>query len=142
MKNIVINFYLLWGAWQDFREKKISVTYLKVGVVLGLILLLYDFFNKQVNSKEMILSFLPGIIFICISKITKEKIGIGDGLVFLLIGIFWGEKTWMLWQTSLVLSSLYSFIMIVAKKSKLENQIAFIPFVWLGHFLLWSFYYD
>ena len=139
MKNIIINFYLLWGAWQDFREKKISVMYLKVGVVLGLILLLCDFLNKQVNSKEMILSFLPGIIFLCISKITKEKIGIGDGFVFLLIGSFLGEKTWILWQISLVLSSLYSFFMIVAKKGKLKNQIAFIPFVWLGHLLLWSF---
>ena len=142
MKQIVMTLYLLWGTLQDVKEKKISVTYLKIGALLSFLYLLWEIWNKNMRGKEVMLSLLPGVIFLLLSKLTKEKVGVGDGFVFLVIGICLGSSmTWMVCQLGLILSSVYSLLILLLKRGNRESQIAFIPFIWLAHFLLWSLKY-
>ena len=142
MKQILMNLYLLWGAIQDLKEKKISLVYLKVGVVLGLLFFIGEIKRQNLIVGEITLSFLPGIMFLFVAKISREKIGVGDGWLFLIVACWLGAKeTWALWQMSLVLSSIYSFVMLITKKYSFSYCIAFVPFVWLAHLLLWSLYY-
>ena len=137
-----MNLYLLWGAIQDLKEKKISRFYLNVGVILGILFFIGEIRQRNLEIVEVLLSFLPGIIFLLIAKISKEKIGYGDGWLFLIIAC-WMEarETWILWQLSLFISSVFSFILIIIKKCNVKSSIAFIPFIWLGHLVLCSMIY-
>lgn len=142
MKQILMNLYLLWGAIQDLKEKKISMIYLKVGVVLGLLFFMGEIQRQNISIEEVLLSFLPGILFLFVAKLSGEKIGFGDGWLFLIVACWLGmRETWALWQISLVLSSIFSFVMLIAKKYSRNYCLAFVPFVWLAHLLLWSLYY-
>lgn len=126
---------------QDLKEKRLSMIYLEIGAVLGILFFMGEIESRKLDI-EIIFSFLPGIIFLLISKITKEKIGEGDGWLFLILGGCMGAKnTWLLWQISLILSSVFSLIVLVSKKNKAESQIAFVPFIWTAHVLLWSLHY-
>ena len=137
-----MNLYLLWGAIQDLKEKKISMIYLKVGVVLGLLFFMGEIQRQNISIEEVLLSFLPGILFLFVAKLSGEKIGFGDGWLFLIVACWLGmRETWALWQISLVLSSIFSFVMLITKKYSRSHCMAFVPFVWLAHLLLWSLYY-
>ena len=142
MKNIVMTVYLLWGTLQDLKEKKISVTYLKIGVTISVLFLIWEAWHRNVNGKEFVISLLPGLFFLLISKLAKEKVGAGDGYIFLIIGCCLGSSmTWMICQLGLILSSIYSFLILLLKRGNRNSQIAFVPFIWLAHFLLWSLKY-
>ena len=142
MKQMLMNLYLLWGAIQDLKEKKISLLYLKVGVMMGLLFFIGDIKRQDITIGEIIFSFLPGILFLIAAKISREKIGFGDGWLFLIVACWVGmRETWALWQISLVLSSIFSFVMLITKKYSRSYCMAFVPFVWLAHLLLWSLYY-
>ena len=91
---------------------------------------------------EVVLSFVPGTIFLLVGKVSKEKIGYGDGWLFLIIACWLGmRETWELWQVSLFLCSLFSFVILLAKKINSKHCMPFIPFVWLAHLLLWIMIY-
>ena len=136
MKYGLMNLYLLWGAIQDLKEKKISLVYLKIGLIIGIVFFLEKIIGQKLAVMEVFLSFVPGMLFLLIGKISKEKIGFGDGWLFLVIGC-WMEmrETWMLWQVSLFLCSLFSLVILVVKKFNTKYCIPFIPFVWLTHLL-------
>ena len=88
------------------------------------------------------LSLVPGLIFLLIAKVSKEKIGLGDGWLFLIIAAWVGtETTWIIWYGSLLLSALFSIVMVILKKYKMQSQLPFIPFIWLAHLFLWSLNY-
>lgn len=138
MKDVWMNLYLLWGTLQDIKEKKISITYLRVGAIGSVLFFIKERMQHQWNVIDIILSLVPGLVFLFIAKASKEKIGFGDGWLFLIIAGWMGtEITWKLWQSSLLLSSFFSFAMLMLKKYKLQNQIPFIPFVWLAHLMIW-----
>ena len=71
---------------QDLREKKISLLYLKIGAGVALMFLLWGIGNQGIKIMDILVSCLPGILFLSLAKLTKEKIGEGDGLLFLIIG--------------------------------------------------------
>lgn len=139
MKHGLMNLYLLWGTLQDMKEKKISRTYLRIGAILSLLFFIGEGARQDLNVMVVFLSLVPGLIFLLIAKVSKEKIGLGDGWLFLIIAAWVGtETTWTIWYGSLLLSALFSIVMVVLKKYKMQSQLPFIPFIWLTHLLLWS----
>ena len=143
MKNMLLNLYLFWGMLQDLKERKISFIYLMVGAIIGVLFLIEGFFGQCLEVIDILFSFLPGIIFLLIAKFSKEKIGFGDGWLFLILGGWIGsKKIWALWQLSLVLSATFSLLMLGIKKCRIKSQIPFIPFVWLIHLIFMGANYE
>ena len=139
MKHGLLNLYLLWGTLQDIKEKKISRTYLRIGAILSLLFFIGEGNRQNLNMMVVFLSLVPGLIFLLIAKVGKEKIGLGDGWIFLIMAGWMGaEITWTIWYISLILSAFFSFVMMVLKKYKMQSQLPFIPFVWMAHLFLWS----
>ena len=68
-----------------------------------------------------------------ISVVTREKIGYGDSLVFLAIGlIIGGEKCFVIIFWSFLLCSIFSLVAIILKKTTFKSTVAFMPFVLAG----------
>lgn len=140
MIEMILNVYLFWGALQDVREKTISHYFIKVGILIGLANCLWEIYLQVFYGKERILSLVPGIVFLVIAKISAEKIGYGDGMVFLILGSCMKPfEIWCLWQVSLWLDTIYSLIMVTIKKLQFHSKVAFLPFVWVAYNLLMLF---
>ena len=136
MLNVIVNVYLLWGSIQDIRKKIISASYIKTGFVLGIVHIIWEWRQQIFVLHEKGLSLVPGIILLIIAKLSKEKIGYGDGILFLILGICMKPNDmWNLWQISLLLSTITSVLMVIMKKWKLCSMVPFIPFVWVAHLM-------
>ena len=88
----MIQAYVLLGTLgvhsvEDIREKKISVTITLFSGIVGIILHLL-FQNQSIYA--MLAGMLPGIGIFILGRLTKGKIGMGDGLVFMLTGLYRG----------------------------------------------------
>lgn len=142
MVSIVVSVYLFWGAWQDFCRKKIENNYLCIGGILGFIFRVVSLSEGGVTVREWSSALIPGILLLIIAKATNEKIGYGDGLVFLILGNFFMiSEVWMILQTAIFLVMIFSFILVCSKKVFKEYQIPFLPFLWISHMLLWGLNY-
>lgn len=129
--------FLFICAVTDIKKKKISVVVCVVFLVAGLTV---DILYKMESLEElgnMWQSFLPGIILILLAVVTKEKIGKGDGLVMVVMGILLGiEKSLEIFMTALFLSAVVAIGLIITKKVKRNYEIPFVPFLAVGMCLM------
>lgn len=139
---MIVNLYLFWGAWQDLRRRKISNNYLWIGGILGVVYRTINLVTGAVVLREWLWALIPGVIFITIAKVTKEKIGLGDGWVILIMGNFLNlmEVCYML-QAAIFVVIIFSCMLLCSKKVTREYQIPFLPFLWTAHTFLWGLYH-
>ena len=139
---IITNIYLFWGTLQDVRRKKISDHYLLTGGLAGIFFKIVSLLKGQLEVRQWVIAFLPGILFLVVAKITKEKIGMGDGLLLLILGNSMKlMEIYMLLQMAIIIVAAAALIMICGKKVSGDYQIPFLPFLWLSHILLWRLGY-
>lgn len=139
---MLLNLYLLWGAWQDLRKRKITNSYLWFGGIWGMVRIGICFVLGTVSFIEWIQALIPGVLFLLIAKMTGEKIGMGDGWVIMIIGNFLNiRKLWYVVQVAITIVFLFSIIMLCSKKKDKEYQIPFLPFLWMGHTFMWGIAY-
>lgn len=89
--------------------------------------------TQSVDWKLSIAGGAAGIIFLGISKITKEAIGYGDSLAILVLGIYLG--IWGLIEvlvTSFFILGVLGLIWIVTKRKK-NFAFPFYPFLTMGY---------
>lgn len=123
---ILVLLFLGINAILDFKYKKIpwvlSICFIVIGI--GSVLI-----SSPINWWQF-LGAIVGIGIILISVCTKQAIGLGDGLVLLVVGIFIGLwKTLMILFLSGILVAVVGIIMMVQKKGNLKTSLPFIPFI-------------
>ena len=85
-----------------------------------------------------LIAFIPGVVVLALAKITKEKIGMGDGWVVIILGNFMTVfEICILLQIAIVLADIFSLILLCRKRVSVSYSIPFLPFLWMSHFLLW-----
>lgn len=120
------------SAFIDIKTKSVSFKVLLAYGVLG-VLNIFSF-DKQ-NLFTALGGAFIGVLVLVLSKLTRGGIGMGDGLLLIVTGLFWG--TWK--NTELLLGSfffaaLFSIILLIAKKADRKKEIPFIPFLLLSFF--------
>lgn len=79
------------------------------------------------------LDMVPGLLFILISWTTGEKVGYGDGVMIIIMGLVMHSWTCITAVMSgLFISSMFSIVMIIFRKVKIRDRIPFIPFLAVG----------
>lgn len=142
MNEILANLYLLWGAIQDIRKRKISNIYLWTGGIVGGVFRIIEFSHDLQAIGEWTLAVVPGLLLLLLSKITKEKIGSGDGLVLLVLSnIMTFFEICMLLQIAMILLLIFALVLWSSRKFSKDYPIPFLSFLWLSHLLLWRFGY-
>jgi prepilin signal peptidase PulO-like enzyme (type II secretory pathway) len=87
----------------------------------------------SITAVSIAIDMLPGIMFLLISWTTNEKIGYGDGMMILIIGLIMHSQLCITAVAiGLVISSMFSVIMIFTKRMNLRTRIPFIPFLTIG----------
>ncbi len=118
---------------EDIKIKRIRLVVVNAFAILGVILhILY----QRISWIDMICGALLGVILLIIGYFTKEKIGYGDGLIFVATGIYLGfwNNLILLWLST-TLAGIYGLILMIFKKKKKDNEIPLVPFI-LGVYVL------
>lgn len=134
----VINGAMLaFCSIQDIREKKISLWKIKVYGILAAAISLWKLFSLNEDLGilicRLLAGLLPGIFLLILSKITREAIGYGDGLILLFIGLslgFW--ECIGIFFTGLLGVFLAALLILLFFGRKKRLEIPFIPFLLTG----------
>ena len=116
---------------EDIRKRKITTTYLVLFAILGILLLCRE---PEFELFGIITGVAVGAGLLGISILTGESIGKGDGMVFLVTGIFLGGSLNLeLLFISLLYAAIFSIGILIFKRGGRKQEIPFIPFVFLGY---------
>lgn len=139
---MIVSVYLLWGAWQDVRSRKIKNNYLWLGGCIGIMYRIINITLKQAVWEKWLWALIPGVVLLVIAKITKERIGLGDGWLVLVLGNFLsiGEICCVL-QLALFLVFVFSIFLLWIKKISRKFEMPFLPFLCAAYIVLWGFDY-
>lgn len=130
--NILVTMILLCNTIYDLRYKKVSLVFLEISGVFGVIMWI---FKRQISWQELLLGVLIGILFLLIAKLTNQ-IGEGDGIILIVLGIYLG--VWQLTAVllmSLFLTAIFSIILLVAFKKNRKYTIPFVPFIFVSYLI-------
>lgn len=118
----------------DIRKRKIPL-YLMVGLMV--FAFVTHFIYERLSITEMVFGAGMGLVLIGIAVVTKEKIGIGDGIIFVVVGLFLGffGSIIILWYASII-AALSGLILCIVRKfdhEKLKDvTLPFAPCVLAG----------
>lgn len=130
--------YILWGTLgiyciEDIRKKQITVSLAILSAIAAVIMhLCYQ--TESIYS--MLAGALVGSLILIVSKITNGKIGMGDGVVFMLTGFYLGaEKNLELMFLSFCLAGIWAWIKVFLFH-KGKEELPFLPFLFLAYGIL------
>ncbi|WP_455717850.1 prepilin peptidase [Anaerosporobacter sp.] len=128
---LVIICFLGILAIVDYKKKQIS----NIALLIGLVIVIVNYVVFQpITLISLIGGIIVGFVLLGISYITRQKIGIGDGLLIILLGANIGfEGIVFLLLYALTLSAICSAILLITKKVNRHYTIAFIPFIFIGY---------
>ena len=112
---------------EDVKLKKIRLFVVNAFAILGVI---FHLIYERISWLDMTLGALVGVVLLVISYFTKEKIGYGDGLLFVATGIylgFWNNLVFLWLSTSI--AGIYGLVMMLLKKKKRDSEIPLVPFM-------------
>lgn len=135
----MIQAYVLLGtlglhSFEDIRQKKITVGLTLFSGIAGILLhLLYQ--NQSIF--EMIAGMVSGALVLAAGQMTNSKIGAGDGIVFMLTGLYLGlTDNLRLMFISFFLAGIWGLYLLTVKRCEKTRRIPFVPFMFLGYCLI------
>lgn len=122
---------LILAAVIDIRTRRISDSLVLTGAAVGLVLLLFD--SQRGLSGGLQGGITAGMIMFLLHKITRDGLGLGDAKLFACIGIYLGVKdTISAMVAAVVLSGIYSLILICISSENKKRELPFAPFILAG----------
>lgn len=129
-----IGIFLLISSWLDIRKKMVSGIVLLIFAIIGWI---FYFALNPMNILVLAGGMGIGVIVVLISKITDGQIGMGDGGLLCVTGIYMGlYKNLELFFGGLLLASLWGIFLLVTKRGKRKTEIPFVPFLAASYFIM------
>ena len=111
-----------------------NVRYLTAGAALAVI---YQIIWKETEIVQCAAGLFVGILFVGISKITKEDLGYGDSYLIVILGVYMGIwKLLLLLFISFSLAAVFSILLVVINQSNKKKAFPFIPFITAGYLVL------
>lgn len=116
---------------QDIREKKLTVWLICAFGVCGAVChLIYE----RGEYQSLLGGIAVGAAMIAVSLLTKGRVGLGDGLVLFVTGIFLGfRQNLTLFMVSQVLTAVYALFLLTIRKKGRGYEIPFVPFLLIAY---------
>ncbi len=123
---------LIWNSILDLREKKIS---LMVVIFYALIGMGYQIINKNLGF-WIVAALIPGLLALAFAKLTREKIGYGDGLLLLALGCYLAiEELVLVCMIAVCLAGTVALILLLFFHKGRDYAIPFVPFLLCGYIM-------
>lgn len=143
IKWLLLTAFLIWNSITDIKYRKISVISMLVfgivGVAIGVteIMAGQSFFQML---KYILLGSVPGLVMCILSLLSRGSLGMGDGVLILILGIYTGIRKMsavLIW--AFLLASVWAIGMLVIKKKNRCDSFPFVPFITIGFLVNWLF---
>lgn len=126
--NIVLLIYLFLCTISDIRYKKISLIQSLCFFIIGILFQIY--FGSL--SFHTILSLIPGIFLTLLSIVSSGHIGLGDGIMVTICGLYLGFlEVPAIMLISCFFVIMYAIILGFIKKKQLKT-VPFAPFLFIS----------
>ena len=112
---------------EDIKLKRIRLVVVNTFAILGIV---FHIIYERITWLDMLGGALIGVALLIIGYFSKEKIGYGDGLLFMATGIylgFWNNLV-LLWLST-TLAGIYGLVLMLIKKKKKNSEIPLVPFM-------------
>lgn len=132
---LMMKIWLLSISIMDIQSRRVPVWMLVVEGSLAAAAVICQFWTGDVKLFDALTGILPGIGLFLIALTTK-KVGTGDGIVLIFLGVMsgWG-KSMMIFGISLFLISICSVLLLILRKVKRNTGIPYLPFLTAGWIL-------
>lgn len=133
-KAVVLLAGLFISAWIDLKRE---IIYVPLIVCMGIIGVICHIFLQENTIWNLMSGMLIGVILLLGGIWSGEKIGYGDGVIFIMTGIFlgfWGNML-LLVIASILAGVTCTGLLLTHKKCK-EEQIVFVPFIFISYVIL------
>ena len=126
MKRVCLGVFLLMQGLLDACTGYVSVTLLLVQTFVGIGIT--D--SGELWGQMWVERFFPGIVLLVFSVLSKERIGQGDGWLFLVLGLYLSAvQQAILLLCALFLASMWIIPSFLMHRVDKENGLPFVPFV-------------
>lgn len=129
----IVFLFLIVGMVLDFKNKSIPKEYVYVWSLVAIAYAIFYLINGK-SILGMVIALIPGVVSLFLSFVTKEQIGIGDGIVILLAGFFLNIKDVIgMVFVALIVLTIVTMVFLVTHLVSGKSRIPFIPFLFVGH---------
>ena len=130
MKEIVLGVWLGIQACIDFKYKEIP---LWISLIAGSIGFGFCVIEKR-GIEEILLSLVPGMVSLCLSKLTGEVIGYGDGIILIVMGMFLPLRELLsIGMTAFLIAGCVALVLLTLFQRRGNYRIPFVPFLFLAY---------
>ena len=131
----IVLIFLFVGALWDIKKKAVPKVFLLIWGIVSVIYFVFEIINGQ-NVLGLLLGVIPGIITLVLSIVTKEKIGLGDGLILICVGCLQTIKDvlCMIFFSFIFLTVVLIFLLAIRRIGR-SSRIPFVPFLFLGQLI-------
>lgn len=134
MQRYVLWILLIVCAAEDWKRKEVTVIYIFLFGIAGILLHL---FYPNCSIYSLLCGVLVGIGMMAMSLLSSGSVGMGDGILLMVTGVYLGGyRNFELLMTGLFLAGIWSAGLLVLKKKKRKERIAFIPFLLAAHVIM------
>lgn len=134
MEQIFVLSFLGSNSYLDLRKNQISLFLVALYAVLDIP---YLIMNRQ-RLVLLLMGAVPGILLLCIGKVFRDALGLGDGLVVLVSGLYMG--IWGILGSlalALLLASIWAGFLMIFKKKGGKTSFPFVPFLTAAYAVPW-----
>ena len=127
---IIIGSWLIILGIRDAKNKEIPMWFATLGGIIGLGFCFWE--GRSLES--MVLSCLPGVVALIFSKLTKEVMGYGDGIVLGILGLYLPVKRLLsIGFIAFLLAGVVALVLLVVCQKNGSYRIPFLPFLGLAY---------
>ncbi len=117
----------------DIRRKEIPLPLILAGMTAAFGAGVWQMKAEGLTAAEAGMSLLPGMFFLLTGFCTGEKVGYGDGLILLAVGLLLGfYRCFLALCAALVFSAMVSLLLMVFHRADRHSRIPFVPFLGFG----------
>ncbi len=134
MVNGVILTMLAVESVSDIRTQTVSVIRIGIYAVIGIIL---NVFLRYQTMLSLMGGVLIGVILLGYAVLTKENIGYGDAMIFIVSGIITGLSSNLhLLFFSLLMASVTGGIYALVEKKSIKTRIPYVPCIFVTYLIM------
>lgn len=134
LSQIVCLVFLVGMSVVDIRCHKVPVNVLIAGTVCAVLYQIFQMCSAEIELWQVAGGAGIGVVFLLVSRVTREGIGYGDSWGILSLGIYLGFlKLIEVLAGALFLLVIISIVMLSIKKMSRKFALAFYPFLTAGY---------
>lgn len=133
MRTILPGILLMYSAYTDIRRREIDIIPVFVFAVLGFGCMSFGY---KVSVYSSLAGAMLGLFLVWLSILSKGVLGLGDGVLFIVLGLYLGhEKSVELLLLSLLLSAIYSVVVLIRERN-INKEYPFVPFILAAYLMI------